>query len=266
MRKLAVLCTAVAVAIVPAAFLSQAQAAGSYEVSLSVSKTEIRQGDTVVFSGTVEPSAKGSIVKIQFFDRDQGGDRWRTVATTTVKSGGAYAKTVTPRDGSTSYRVYKPSGSGLAGAASSSVVLRAYAWYKMANEPELFVNYGASLKGQYGPQTVAGIPVTRYWSTGATANGRTQWATLETCKRLRVNVGLDDRSDAGADAQFRVLADQDRIVSLRVKKGTMTAVDVAVPRAATRTLTFSAEARNDLVPTYVNASKPQAYCAFPEDD
>ncbi|AWB93861.1 hypothetical protein [Aeromicrobium chenweiae] len=265
MRHLTLVAAALAVGFTPV-LVSQAQAATPYKVSLSVTRTEIKQGDTVVFSGKVSPSAKGARLKVQFFDIDQGGNRWRTVATTTVKSGGAYAKTVAPRDGSTRYRVYKPSGSGLSGGASKTVIMRAYAWYKMANVPDVPLASGEQYKGQYGPQTVAGTPVTRYWASSASAGGRTRWLTLHTCKRVHAEVGLDDRSAAGADAQFRIHADQTRIASVRVKKGTMVTVDVAVPRAETGGLIFTAEARNSARPTYVNASKPRAYCAFPEDD
>ncbi|QGG42982.1 hypothetical protein [Aeromicrobium yanjiei] len=266
MRKLALITGAVALAIASAAFSSQAQAATPYKVSLSVSKTEIKQGDRVVFSGTVSPAAKGTKLKVQFFDVDQGGNRWRTVATTTVRSGGKYSKTVEPRDGSTSYRVYKPSGAGLSGGASRTVIMRAYAWYKMANAPDMGIAYGERYIGQYGPQTVGGTAVTRYWSSDANGAGKTRWSTLHTCKLVRATVGLDDRSAAGADAQFRVHADEKRIVSQRVTPGTTVTFTADVPRAETGGVTFSAEARNADRPVYVNASKPSLYCAFPEDD
>ena len=265
MRKLALVLIVIALAILPAAFMSQAQAASRYVVTLNASKTEINQGDQVIFFGKVSPTAKGTTVKIQYFDIDQGGNRWRDVTSTTVRSDGTYAKLVTPRDGSTSYRVYKYAGSGLSAGASPAVVMRAYGWYPMAYNSDL-VQTGEEHLGQYGPQTVAGVPVEHYWASSATAGGKTRWTTLHTCKRLRVNVGLDDRSATGADAQFRVHAQLKTIVSLRLAKGTMVPVDVAVPRAETGIITFSAAAHNDLAPTYVNASNPQVYCAFPEDD
>lgn len=265
MRKIALILTAVAVAIVPAAFISQAQAAGKYSVTLTSSKTGINQGAKVIFSGKVSPNAKGSTVRIQYFDKDQGGNRWRTVSTANVKSNGTYARTVRPKEGSVSYRVYKPSGSGLSGGASKAILMRTYGWYPLSYNTDL-IQSGEQYLGQYGPQTVAGLPVEHYWSSTDTAGGSTRWTTLHTCNLLRLSVGLDDRSAEGADAQFRVHADEKKIVSVRVKKGTMIAVDVAVPRAETGNLKFTAEARNELVPTYVNASEPRVHCAFPEDD
>ncbi|VXB42965.1 hypothetical protein [Aeromicrobium sp. 9AM] len=59
MRKLALVLTTIAIAIVPAAFLSEAQAASRYAVTLNTSKTEIAQGDQVIFFGKVWPTAKG---------------------------------------------------------------------------------------------------------------------------------------------------------------------------------------------------------------
>ena len=265
MRKLAVILAAIAVAIVPAAFLSQAGAASRYVVTLQVSKTGIAQGTQVVVSGKVSPTAKDSVVSIQYFDIDQDGNRWRTIDHATVKPDGTYARTITPRDGSASYRVFKSAGSGLSSGASGPVVIRAYAWYPIAYNTDL-VYYGEQYLGQYGTQTVNGIPVEHYWATTAAATGATRWSTVRSCTRLRVSVGMDDRSTAGADAQFRVHADADLIYSLRVKKGTMAPADLAVPRADTATIKFSAEARNTLTPTYVNASNPRLYCAFPEGD
>lgn len=265
MRKVVIILIAVALAIVPAAFVSQAQAASRYAVTLNTSKTEINQGDQVIFFGKVSPTAKGSSVSIQYFDIDQGGNRWRTVTTTTVRSDGTYAINVTPRDGSTSYRVYKPAGSGLSSGASPSVVMRAYGWYTMSYNTDL-IQLGEEYLEQYGPQTVAGVPVVHYWASTATAGGKTHWTTLHTCKRVRAEVGLDDRSDPGANAQFRIDAGAKRLVNLPVTKGTMTPVDVAVPRAESATIRFSAAANNALTPTYVVASNPRVFCAFPEDD
>ncbi len=264
MRKLVLIGTAIAIAIAPAAFLSEAQAASRYAVTLNTSKTEIAQGDQVIFFGKVSPTATGATVRVQYFDIDQGGNRWRDVSSTTVKSDGTYATLVTPRDGSTSYRVYKPSGSGRSSGASTAVIMRAYGWYTLSYNSE--VSSGAEYLNQYGPQTVAGDPVTHYWSSTETAGGKTMWPTLHTCKRLRAEVGLDDRSDAGADAQFRVGAGAQLIVDLRVTKGTSTSVDVPIARATSATIRFSAVANNALTPTYVNASNPRYYCAFPEDD
>ena len=116
---------------------------------------------------------------------------------------------------------------------------------------------GEEFLEQYGPQTVAGKPVTHYWSSNESAGGKTTWSTSHTCKRLRAEVGLDDRSDAGADAQFRVGAGSQLIVDLRVTKGTSTPIDVPIARATSATVRFSAVANNALTPTYVNASNPR---------
>ena len=265
MRKLALILTAIAIAIVPAAFLSQAGAASRYAVTLNTSKTEISQGTQVIFFGKVSPTAKGATVRVQYFDVDQGGNRWRDVSSTTVRSDGTYATLVTPRDGATSYRVYKPAGSGLSSGASPSVIVRAYGWYPLSYSSDQIMS-GEEYLGQYGPQTVAGTPVTHYWASTATAGGMTTWSTVHSCKRLRAEVGLDDRSNAGADAQFRVGAGAERIANLRVTKGTLVPVDVAVARTSSATIRFNAVANNALTPTYVIASNPRVYCAFPEDD
>jgi len=264
MRTFIALLSAIALAIVPAALLSEAQAASRYSVSLHVSKTEIAHGTSVVFSGKVSPAANGSTVSIQYFDVDQGGNRWRTIDHATVKSDGTYARSIVARDGSTSYRVFKFAGSGLSSGASPSVLIRAYSWQTMYFSD--LIRYGEQYIDQYGPQTVAGVPVEHYWATTSTAAGASRWSTTGTCKRLRADVGLDDRSDAGADAQFRIHADADVVYSLRVKKGTIVPVDLPLDRANTISVKFSAEARNDLVPLYVVAANPRMYCAFPEDD
>lgn len=265
MRKLAVILTAIAVAILPAAFLSQAQAAGKYRVTLKASKTGLNLGGTTVFSGKVSPKAKGKTVRIQMLVVSQiGAKSWKTVSTANVKANGTYARTVKPQADITVYRVYKPSGAGRSGGASKSIRVRAYSWYPMvSDELAPTLASGGQYLDQYGPQTVAGTPVTKYWSTTGTAGGKTRWFVHHSCNLLRLSVGLDDRSAEGADAQFRVHADEKKIVSVRVRKGAMTAVDVAVPRDATGNLAFTAEARNNLVPTYVNVSRARAHCAFP---
>jgi hypothetical protein len=264
MRKLALLVTAVAVAIVPAAFMSQAQASSRYAVTIKTSTASVNQGGTAVISGKVSPTAKGSTVWIQWYDRDQGGNRWRTATTATVSSSGTYSKTITPVDGTVDYRVYKPSGSGLSGGTSKTLVIRAYGWYSLASRVDAF--NGIQYRNQYGPQTVAGVPVSDYWSSTETAGGVSRWGTHHSCNLLRLNIGLDDRSAAGAWAQFRVQADSETIVSVRLRKESLTAVEVPIDRAETAYLRFSAEAHNAVVPVYVNASRPRVHCAWPEDD
>ncbi|KAA1399303.1 NPCBM/NEW2 domain-containing protein [Aeromicrobium ginsengisoli] len=261
MRKLALILAAFALAIVPSAFLSQAQAVSRYDVTLHVSKTDVALGTPVVFSGKVSPTAKGSLVSIQYLFSDQESTRWVTIAHATVQADGTYARSVPPRASNWSYRVFKPAGAGRSSGASPQVVIRAYSWTHVVGS--LLERYGWQYTNQYGPQTVAGTPVAEYWSTTASAHGESRWSTHQSCKRLRVDVGLDDRSDAGADAQFRIHFDGDLVYSLRVKKGTKVSVDLPIPRADTSSIKFSAEARNKNVPVYVNASNPRVYCALP---
>jgi hypothetical protein len=56
-------------------------------VTLKVSKKQIRQGGTVRLSGTVEPGKKGKTVRLQGFIRG----KWRTVRKATISQRGTYA-------------------------------------------------------------------------------------------------------------------------------------------------------------------------------
>lgn len=94
-----------------------AQAALS--VTISVSRTTLSYGSTVVFSGRAAGAKPGSVVKL----RRKTADGWRTVASKKVGSTRSYRFRVTPPRGYQYYRVLKPRQLGQASAVSRTVKL-----------------------------------------------------------------------------------------------------------------------------------------------
>ena len=270
MRKIATVLVALAVMLAPAAYVTQAQAAGKFSVTLKSSRTSVADGSKVTFTGKVSPTAAGQRVRIQFYLTNEGGSSWQDawrVTGAVVRSDGSYSKTFTPYEGEHRWRVYKPSGAGHGAGASPAVTLKVYKWFKMAlsggDRPR--VASGKEHINKYGTTEVAGTPVRHYYASDPDGSGTTRWDTDRSCARLRVDVGLGDNSAEGAAAQFRVFAGgYNKIISQKVSKGKMISIDVKFSASATPWLKFTSQNRVD-VDTYLNASNPRMSCAYPND-
>ncbi|MCW2830740.1 MAG: hypothetical protein JWP31_1432, partial [Aeromicrobium sp.] len=188
--------SALALALVSATFVSPAQASDRYAVSFAVSKTSVTKGQRVTVSGAVSPKAAGKEIRFQTLVIDEGDERWTTVRTATIRSDGTYSRKITPSAGIHQWRAYKPSGSGHRSGKSRSVTIKTYSWYAMTNadETDLAIASGSQWLGRYGPITVAGRSVSRYFATNQLGGDTTRWYTRHACKRIRVEVGLWDES------------------------------------------------------------------------
>lgn len=268
MRKLVVVCTAIAVAIIPASFLSQAQAADSYDVTLTSNRTSLDNGSTVTFTGKVSPKAAGQQLKVQYFSTDQDGDLWKDalhIERITITSNGTYSGTFTPYEGERLWRVYKPSGQGVGSGFSSPVTLKVYEWWKLTGPSSLsehmYIQNGAGQIDKYGTIPVAGTPVSRYYASNDDGSGTTRWYLDRRCKQVRFDAGLADVS-AGTSSQLRVYTHGDQpFISQKVTKGQKISVDKTFSQSASPWIKFTSENRQDL-PTITVASNPRVYCAF----
>lgn len=261
MRKTLTLLVAMAVALLPAAFSSQAKASSKYTVTFKVSKTSITKGQKITLSGKVSPKAAGKTIKFQALLGSEGDETWTTVRTATIRSDGSYSRKVTPFAGAFRWRAYKPSGSGHGAGVSKAVTIKTYSWYKMANadDTELAIPRGDQWLGRYGAIPVAGVTVSRYFATNQLAGDTTRWYTQHTCKRIRAEVGLWDAASASAVGQFRIFANSTKVASVQVKKGTMIAVDASFSPSKTGAVTFTGEAKGSGV-TPIVASNPRILC------
>lgn len=263
MRKLVIVPLALVVALLPAFFLTQAQAGSKYVVTMNVAKTTINEGQALSFSGKVSPKAAGQKVKIQQQSIVDGDVDWDTMTTATITTNGTYSKKFTPLSGRHKWRVYKSSSPGHAAGTSPAQTLSVFGWFKMANgTTQLEIASGTQYLGRYGSIDVAGTTVSRYFATNQLGGDTTRWYTKHLCKRIRVDVGLWDESAPGSVGQFRIFADSDRIASVRVPYGTSIAIEETFSRSGTGSIKFTGEAREPIVgPTAIVAANPRIQCA-----
>lgn len=267
MRTSVALLVSLVLALVPATLLSSAEAGGTYAVTLASSAPTAKPGQKVTFSGKVSPKASGKEVRLQYLSVYEGDRDWRTWRTTRVRSDGTYSVTFTPQVGHLRWRVLKPSDSVAAGAVSTVLMLKTYGWFGLAegqeDEPAVRVAEGEQHLRPYGPVSVAGHTVSKYFSTTSTAAGTTRWYTDHSCIRIQVTVGLDDDSTDGTAGRFRVHGGSKQLAVKYLKNDTYETLDATFSESVPW-IRFSGEALYDTA-TYVNGSNPRLLCAFVED-
>lgn len=213
MRKLAVILSTAAVALLPIAVMSPAQAA-TYSVSIKLSKTTTTSapdGTGVTLSGSISPKTSGKAVTIQKYS----GGTWKTIWTVTTGSTGKWSKTFIPTStGAIKFRAATAKKGSTKAGTSKSVTLTVYSWLQLAelaptsDSSDRYYDGGSDLTF-----TVDGVQAgDDAWVNndvfGGEGIGKTIWNLKEKCIRLRGFAGIDDdNSSTGAIGRLKILID-----------------------------------------------------------
>lgn len=263
MRKLPVLLSTAAIALLPVAVMSPAQAA-SFSVSASISTSSAQSGDGPYIKGTISPR-RSRVINLQ---RYYSG-AWHTIETTTSNSDGTYGKRLTPDDldyaiGSLKFRAVVGSPDS---GKSSTVTKTIYGWQELAELTSTSDNssryYDGGNGNGFGLVVNGKVAGDDAWVSkdpfGGEGVGKTVWNLNEKCIKLRGFAGIDDvESTTGAVGILKILIDGSGDYARTFDKFERATLNMSLNK--TSKLTIASNRLNLDENTVVGVGEPEVLC------
>lgn len=188
-----------------------AQAAGHrtpWQVTIKADKTTMQLGKKVWFTGKVNKSAAGKLVRL--YERTQSGKKWRFQRNALVHKNGHYTTWDKPTANTRrSYRVVMPRTKQHQRGVSEKVIVDVYRWTSLTNLPSV---------NRVGFDSVASVSMNAvsfpssleahiYHYPNAPTSQSVEFNLGHKCTRFRGTFGLSDDSQSGSGATVTASAD-----------------------------------------------------------